>query len=380
WDVVVVGAGPSGSISAYLSAKKGYKTLILDMKDFPRYKACGGGVTWRAYNFLRGLGILIRSLEAYHREVLIRGFGEEVRVSSDSEEFAVATMEREKFDEELLGEAIGQGAEFRRLKVRGVIQREAGVGLNGIGIKARYAIGADGAYSLTANSSGIRRWSDEDLIFAIEGRAPPHDELTFIVDASPSGYGWIFPRGGDSNAGVGGAVSRSRDVMMAFERFSKLYGVRMVGSWVIPTGGHGKPIARGRVLLVGDSAGLADPLTGEGLYYAFRSAYECVNSLESEDPASSYHERMRDVLDELKLKRMARRIIVPRMDFFFRAFASYPEIARRYMLTSIGKLDFREFWSWGLLRIPRAILRRALRASERKLLRMILQGTGDHPR
>ncbi|MEM0267809.1 MAG: geranylgeranyl reductase family protein [Candidatus Korarchaeum sp.] len=362
WDVVVIGAGPSGSTSAYLSAKKGYRTLILDMRDLPRHKTCGGGVTWRAYEFLKSLGISVHSFEAYHKDVLIRGFGEEVRVSSDSGEFAIATVERERFDKELLDEAVSQGAEFRRLRITRVVQKEDRVELSGTGIQARYVIGAEGAYSLTANSLGIRgRWSDEDLIFAIEGRAPLYDELMFIVDASPLGYGWIFPKESDSNAGVGGMVSKSREVMVAFERFSKAHGVRRVGAWIIPTGGHGRPIARGRALLVGDAAGLADPLTGEGLYYAFRSAHECVTSLESDDPAMSYHSRMRDVLEELRLKRRARGIIVPRMGFFFKLFAAYPEIARRYMLTSIGKLDFREFWRWGLLRIPRAMLRRSLR-------------------
>lgn len=359
WDVVVVGAGPSGSVSAYLSAKKGYKTLIVDMREFPRHKACGGGVTWRAYDLLRGLGISMKSFESYHREVLIRGFGEEVRVSSDSGEFAVATVEREKFDKELLDEALSQGAEFKRLRVRGVIQRGDEVELDGTGIRARYLIGADGAYSLTATSSGIRGcWSDRDVIFAIEGRAPLHDELTFIVDASPLGYGWIFPREKDSNAGVGGLVLRSREIVEAFDRFSKLYKVRRLAAWMIPTGGHGQPIAKGRILLVGDAAGLADPLTGEGLYYAFRSAYECIESLGHENPDATYYLRMKSVLEELKLKRRARDVIVPRMGLFFKIFASYPEIARRYMLTSIGKLDFREFWTWSLLRIPRAMLRR----------------------
>jgi geranylgeranyl reductase family protein len=367
WDAIVIGAGPSGSVTAYLLAKKGYKTLILDMKDFPRYKPCGGGVTWRAYNLLRELGIKLRSPEAYHKEVVIRGFGEEIKVSSD-EEFAVATLDRRKLDKELLDEAIAQGAEFRKEKVNGVSLKEDRVEVIGSGFAARYVIGADGAYSITAISSGIRNcWRNDDIIFAIEGRAPPYDELTFIVDASPSGYGWIFPRGEDSNAGVGGISSRSREVIKAFEEFSKRYKVEKIGSWIIPTGGHGKPIAKGRVLLVGDAAGLADPLTGEGLYYAFKSALECSKSLESEDPALTYSENMSYVMEELRLKRRARNIIVPRMGFFFKMFVSYPEIARRYMLTSIGRLDFKEFWRWGVLRIPKAMMRRASRVLKESL-------------
>lgn len=360
-DVIVVGAGPSGSVAAYLLAREGYKTLLVDMKAFPRYKPCGGGVTWRAYDFLRKIGISTRSFEVYHKEVVIRGYGEEVRVRSN-EDFAVATLRREKFDEELLQIALSEGAEFRVTRVNSVIEKGDKVTLSGIGEHASYVFGADGAYSVVANSSGIRTcWRNEDLIFAIEGRAPRVEELTFIVDASPQGYGWIFPREGDSNAGVGGISSKSREVMRAFERFSKGNDVEMVGAWIIPTGGHGQPIARGRVLLLGDAAGLADPLTGEGLYYAFRSAYESVKSLESGDPASSYINRMKDVLEELRLKRRARDVIVPRMEFFFKLFAAYPEIAKRYMLTSIGRLDFREFWNWSLLRIPKALLKRFLK-------------------
>lgn len=372
-DVIIVGAGPSGSVAAYLLAKEGYRTLIVDMKTFPRYKPCGGGVTWRAYNLLRNAGISLQSFEVYHKEVVIRGFGDEVRVNSD-EEFAVATVRREKFDAELLEIALSEGAELRVARVTGIIDKGDSLVLRGIEERANYVIGADGAYSIIANSSGVRScWRNEDLIFAIEGRAPRWEELTFIVDASPCGYGWIFPRESDSNAGVGGIASKSREVMGAFRKFSKDHAVEMIGAWVIPTGGHNQSIARGKVILIGDAAGLADPLTGEGLYYAFKSAYESVKSLESEDPASSYTKRMRDVLEELRLKRKARDIIIPRMGFFFKLFASYPEIARRYMLTSIGRLDFKEFWSWSLLRIPKALLKRYLKRKEALQIHSSLQ-------
>lgn len=124
--------------------------------------------------------------------------------------------------------------------------------------------------------------------------------------------------------------------------------------------GHEKPIARGHILLVGDAAGLADPLTGEGIYYAIRSSLEAVKSLESDNPAEKYVERMSPILEELKAKRRAARIIMPRIKFFFELFTAYPEIARRYMLTSIGKVEFKEFWRWAIARVPRALIKSRL--------------------
>ncbi len=361
WDVAVVGAGPSGSIAAYLLARMGFKTLLLDMREFPRPKPCGGGITLKAGQLLEELGLPLEPVEAYHRDVAVKGYGWEVVVSTPPGEFAIAVVKREQFDKKLLDEAISSGATFRISKVIGVRDMGGFIRLLGPNEEARYVIGADGANSVTAISSGVRRpWDKDDLIIGIEGEAPHHNQLVFMVDAAPYGYGWIFPRARDSNAGVGGMIEKSREIMSAFQRFSLRFQVRRNGSWVIPAGGHGKPIARGRILLVGDAAGLADPLTGEGIYYAIRSSLEAVKSLESDNPAEKYVERMSPILEELKAKRRAARIIMPRMKFFFELFTAYPEIARRYMLTSIGKVEFKEFWRWAIARVPRALIKSRL--------------------
>ncbi|MCD6244614.1 MAG: hypothetical protein J7J65_05205, partial [Candidatus Korarchaeota archaeon] len=125
-------------------------------------------------------------------------------------------------------------------------------------------------------------------------------------------------------------------------------------------GGHDKSIAGRSVFLVGDAAGLADPLTGEGLYYAIRSSLEVSESLDHEEPELEYRKRMEPVMRELKEKRRAARIIMPRIKFFFKLFVAYPEIAERYMLTSIGRVEFRDFWRWSISKLPRALIKEKL--------------------
>ncbi len=361
WDVAIVGAGPSGSTIAYLLAKMGFKTLLLDKKNFPRPKPCGGGITLKAGKLLSELGLPLEPVEAYHREVIVKGYGKEVTVSTSPGEYAIAVVRREEFDKRLLEEAVSWGATFRVSKVYGIKERGNAMRIVGPDEEARYVIGADGANSIVAVSSGIRGpWDKEDLIIGIEGTAPHYEKLTFMVDAAPYGYGWIFPRSTDSNAGVGGMIEKSGEILSAFKTFSSEYKVKMDGSWIIPAGGHEKSIAKGRVLLVGDAAGLADPLTGEGLYYAIRSSLEAAKSLESEEPDKNYLKRMKPIIEELKAKRRAAKIVIPRINFFFNLFVSYPEIARRYMLTSIGKVEFKDYWRWSVTRIPRALIKSKL--------------------
>ncbi len=353
WDVAVVGAGPAGSVSAYLLSKKGFKVLLLDRQSFPRDKPCGGGITFRTHKVLREVGLEDYPVERPHSEVLIKGFGFEVRV--EHRPFAINLVKRESFDHFLMERAVEEGTTFKRGNVTAVKSEPEGVKLLGVNEYASYVVGADGANSLVARSSGLRNgWGKEETIYALEGSAPLSEVLTFIVDAAPMGYGWIFPRASDSNAGVGGLATKAVEIKRAFQEFSKRHGIRDVKAAIIPIGGIDLPSSAHRIFLVGDSAGMVDPLTGEGIYYAVKEATLLSKAFEADDPVSRYEELLLEVREELRLKRKAFRIIVPRIGFFFKIFAAYPEIARRYMLTSIGEIPFKDFWGWAVKRIPRA--------------------------
>ena len=363
WDVIVVGAGPAGSTSAYLLAKSGLSVLLLDKREFPRPKPCGGGITMKAAELLERIGIDWGPVEKIHREVEVRGFGEEIVVEAPPGEFAVATVRRELFDKTLLDHALSEGAEFRRALVRHVdLDGGVVVDANGDRLKAKYIIGADGAASTVASASGLRCClGREDLILAIEGKGPKLDRLTFFMDAAPMGYGWIFPLKEGSNAGVGGLATHSQEITRSFERFASAHDVRKVGSWIIPVGGHSRPIGRGRVLLIGDAAGLADPLTGEGIYFALVSAQKAAETVLEGGTGEDYQRKMKDLLDDLRARRRAAKILVPKMELFFKLLVAYPEIAKRFTLAAIGKLDFRKFLRWSFSVVPLAYIKMKLR-------------------
>jgi flavin-dependent dehydrogenase len=92
----------------------------------------------------------------------------------------------------------------------------------------------------------------------------------------PGGYGWVFPKGDHANLGVGGALEEGPRLRDHLDRLARAHGVdpsalEDVRGHRIPMRRLGIPASRGRVLLVGDAAGLVDPLTGDGIYEAFVS-------------------------------------------------------------------------------------------------------------
>jgi flavin-dependent dehydrogenase len=155
--------------------------------------------------------------------------------------------------------------------------------VDGAPVRAAALIGADGANGVTARTLGLG--GDYTYGVAFEGNilygAAPEERyrgrLVLELGIVPGGYGWVFPKGDHVNVGVGGWESegpRLRGLLrrvcdehgLSDEQLTNLRGHRL------PLRGHDSRLARGRAALVGDAAGLVDPLTGDGMYEAFYSA------------------------------------------------------------------------------------------------------------
>ncbi|MHB8219582.1 MAG: geranylgeranyl reductase family protein [Acidimicrobiales bacterium] len=298
YDAVVVGAGPGGSMAALELASGGARVALVDKARFPRDKACGDLVGPRGVALLTERGVVPDScLSLGDMEVIGPGGGRVLLPARAGRSYpGVAwALPRRELDDMLRQAAVAAGAEPVRARVTGV--RTDGdvvtVGMDGAPDQRTGAvIGADGAGSTVAASAGMVGPDRVQLGFAVRTYLRVRVPLPVIVllEDSPGvgfpGYGWLFPGpGGMANAGVGVGVGADRRAGATATRRLDAFVRRLEELDLVPTGTGsadrlggwlkmgmvGTTAARGPVLLVGDAAGLVNPLQGEGISQAMES-------------------------------------------------------------------------------------------------------------
>jgi menaquinone-9 beta-reductase len=280
WDVVVVGAGPAGSAAALgaLAEDPSLRVLLVDRSDFPRDKSCGDGIAPHVLDALASVGAgdvvddwtPLRRLELSHGDVRVEG----------AMRRAVRVVPREVFDARLVERAQAAGAQLRRHRVTAL---ETDPVLVSGHLAAGVVVGADGAHSLVRQAVLGRRRDPRAI--AIRGYAPTTPELRGrqlirYGDRSQPSYAWAFDRGdGLANVGYGELLPGEGDSREQPSRSLLLEQLERLVPGAASTGGqwrgHHLPLSGwhwdqpdGAVLLAGDAAGLINPMTGEGIYYA----------------------------------------------------------------------------------------------------------------
>ncbi len=300
YDVAVIGAGPAGGIAATLCARSGLKTILVEKKKLPRAKTCAGGLTARCVHLLRDISCLndqwlLRTVNRLMIHYPQTGASCELLSSKPY----LCTVNRPDFDGAMVELAAVAGAEIRQAESFVSYQ----LNLNGrIGIttdrsdfSAKVLIGADGYHSRVrkqmVREAGLS--ISNPMMFGIacdvpmnqvSSLSPDHCHLFFNVEKGIN-YGWAFPKKDVFNAGlVLNAGNRAKafkpsnplDLLKFFVR--KISGKNIlcgrVGAAPIPlfAPSRNSMIQKDNVLLAGDAAGFADAWTGEGIYYAVRSA------------------------------------------------------------------------------------------------------------
>ena len=282
YDVVVVGGGPAGATAALaaLRAAPGASVLVLDRDDFPRDKVCGDGIAPEALDVLAGLGVDPSALtEGFPPVPRLRLTGPSGAVVERAMHRPAAVVPRLAFDARLLGAARAAGAEVRRTLVRRVEPRPDGVEVDG-SVTASVLVAADGAESVVRRALGMRSPRPDHVAVAIRGYAPepPGTAGVQVVTTTARrwpAYAWSFPLGdGRANVGYGELVSGGATRAGLVEGLHRLLpGVAPEGlrAHRLPLSTGRPPLPDGRVLLTGDAAGLINPLTGEGIFYAVLS-------------------------------------------------------------------------------------------------------------
>jgi len=282
-DVLVVGAGPAGSATALRLARGGARVVLADRARFPRDKPCGGGLTGRA---LRQAPCAVDAVVEHVVDTFELRLGGARRFRRRSPAPLIAMTQRRRLDAHLVEQAAAAGADVRDgARVDGVEPRETGVRarVGGTALHASFLVGADGANGIVARAAGL----DPGIVagVALEGNVSWAElpagryERTAAIELGtiPGGYGWVFPKADHANLGVGGWGSEGPRLRVHLERLARDEGLardalRDVRGHRLPMRRLGATPAGDRVLLVGDAAGLVDPLSGDGMYEAFVSA------------------------------------------------------------------------------------------------------------
>jgi flavin-dependent dehydrogenase len=217
--------------------------------------------------------------------------------------------QRRRLDAFLAEQAAAVGAELRQgARVEGLAVDGTGVTarVGGDAVRAGAVIGADGANGVVARSFGLGDGIVRGV--ALEGNVPLAAlagdlERTAVIELAvvPGGYGWVFPKGDHANLGVGGWGSEGPALRGHLARLATEHGVDPdsltdVRGHRLPMRPLGTPPAAGRVLLVGDAAGLVDPLSGDGMYEAFVSARLAADAILAGD-LDSYASALAAALD-----------------------------------------------------------------------------------
>jgi geranylgeranyl reductase family protein len=360
YDALIVGAGPAGCAAAYDLARAGRRVLLLDRRSFPRPKACACGLTRKTLAALR-YSVEPVTERVCHEIVLQQASDDaakrEVRVHTKNPICAMAV--RERFDtfclEKTLASGRNRGSAILR-KIEGITSIEdhsthvsltVATATGTESFSAAVLIGADGSNGQTRRLMA----SDKDpgwyeTGFALEACVPytaltsplpagdkPTD-LLFDFAPLPGGYGWLFPKGDHINIGVGafaptgdsGTQLRTvtRDLL---ERYTQQkLGVSLVSLGCPITGQHlgmggDNYTPRGRVLLVGDAAGLVDPLTGEGIHSALISGQAAAAAIleKPTDIAAAYARHLRPLQQTLAFSARAARAFYRSPERGFRA-------------------------------------------------------------
>ena len=282
-DVIIVGAGPAGATLGYELARRGTKVVILEKERLPRYKCCAGVVSVKSANLL-GCDISPVTHRIINGARITYKLGSEFIKRYDSP-IGYMVM-RDEFDQFLTSRAQNAGAILcENQKVCSLQATEGGVEVSTTrdSFSGKILIGADGATSIVAKTFDLA--PKRQAAVAIEAEVLVSEEDISRWDSlagldlgiARGGYGWVFPKRHILSVGVGAPVQHAKDLRAYHQRLLKSLNLRKgdiakLKGHLVPMYQGKTPVQRGRILLLGDAAALVDPMSGEGILNAIKSA------------------------------------------------------------------------------------------------------------
>lgn len=334
YDVIIAGAGPAGSMCAYLLAKD-FNVVLIEKSNFPRKKLCGGGISDKAVRFLDGI-VDLKKLNGKSISGSYLCFKNQ-HLTYVSQDITSYSIDRSEFDNELLSAAKNAGAEIiMPCKAEKIEENNRTVKVtltDGKELTGKFLVIAEGVNGKLFESAGYS--GTREMTMALEADLVPkyypenfNNNALFDFGAIPEGYAWIFPKKDYLNTGAYYYKSKSigRSQISALESFIRQF------SWsesveIINIKGHAIPRTidytaynTNRTLLVGDSAGTAENIFGEGISYGLKSsqlaAEEINNAIRNNGSLDNYSKRLKsEILVQVKYSKKTAEFFYTRQKF-----------------------------------------------------------------
>ncbi len=376
YDIIIVGAGPSGTAAAHYAAKSGLKTLLLDKDTFPRDKICGDALSGKSIGILRDMNLLdeVQNLPgAFIQAITFSSpnndfFNIDLRNTSLKNIPKGFVIRRQIFDNFMFEKVKTLDVDVREnFSVNDVIQNDNFVtGVRGkdretgeeFEFHSKLVLGADGYSSIISRKMNLYDHDPDHWVVALRcyykdvAGLTDQIELHYIDEVVP-GYFWIFPiEEGYANIGIGmlhaTIKKRNIDLKKALDtaihspsfkdRFKNAVPQEKPVGWNLPVGSKRRKSFGNGFLLLGDAAGLIDPFTGEGIGNAMYSGKYAINTaieaIENNDFSADFLARYEDNLwaaigNELKVSSKLQKIGQNKslLNFVIRKAANNPEVS-----------------------------------------------------
>lgn len=319
FDAAIIGSGPAGASAALELSKNGISTVIIEKEILPRYKTCGGGLVLRGRKNIPFDISSVIDKEFYALDTYFSNTS--LKFTTKKDKPIISMVMRDVFDNLIVEKAKENGVTLlQNHKVTDISFGEIQTIHTSEGdIQAKFIIAGDGALSPIAKIAGWKETRTIIPALEYEIEVPQADferlsqNVRFDVDVIPHGYGWCFPKKNHLSVGVAVLTKTKNkiDLKKYYAEYLKTLGITEILSeqahgFVIPVSPRTDTFVQKNVFLIGDAAGLADPIVAEGISNSILSGILAAQSIvESNlDPvraAELYHEKLEEnILPEVR--------------------------------------------------------------------------------
>jgi Dehydrogenases (flavoproteins) len=301
-DVLIVGAGPAGSVCAYLLQKAGISCLLIDRATFPRDKLCGGGLTPKCWKLLDEL---IPGFKYEYNSIRkIRLTVEENNHCDFESALELRLVKRKEFDNDLVELYKSVGGKFQQGSFLRYDEQDDGLVVtlkSGEQIACRYLVGADGSTSTVRHFLANNHDNGFLILEQYVEKSPDNAiEVTLSKNYDLRGYYYRFPNSEFDAIGYGdesATIDKFREIL----KQKNIPETKLLGCYIYLKNDY--PL-HDRVILIGDAGGFANRLTSEGIRPAFETARNAAEAIISGRPFKEVNASMFQKME--KQERFAR--------------------------------------------------------------------------